>query len=102
MLHLTSRDPKIRSSTSKGVRHRMTEEQKKALFKLLEKGCTDSDLEDFAYEYGISFKCLFTQVAAWNAPDECKTCKYVQMRNTHPCINCRRGKQDLYEAAEQA
>ena len=79
----------------------MQAELKSKLFALCEKGCTDSDIEDFCDENKVSRKEAFKLVAEWSAPEVCKGCAYVVFYpDMHPCCNCSRAKEDFYKAAE--
>lgn len=69
------------------------------LKRILENGCTDSDIEDFIDEHPETASFIWDFVYEYIAPAECKGCKYVQMSGMMPCINCsRRVKvKDYYE-----
>ncbi len=69
----------------------MTEAQKQELWKLVEKGCTDSKVVDFCEENYVSKRTVFHQLAVWSAPEQCKGCEDVDMYpNMPPCTSCAR------------
>lgn len=75
----------------------MTSEQLEKLRDLCEKGCTDSDIEDFCDEYKVSRKDAFNKIAEWTVPSCCKGCIYMNMfPDMPPCASCSRGKKDYY------
>ena len=75
----------------------MTDKQKETLRNLCRQGCTDSDIQDFCEEQGISRKEAFHQVSEWTAPDCCRRCIHIDMYpNMPPCPSCSRSKKDLY------
>lgn len=72
----------------------------KKLKKLLENGCTDSDIEGFIEENpNINGKEVWDLVYESNAPDCCKGCKHIQMTGLMPCKRCSRRivTKDYYE-----
>lgn len=74
---------------------------KDELNKILENGCTDSDIEDFVYEHPeVDGKNIWDYVYEYNAPDVCKGCKYIQFSGWYPCIMCSRKikTEDYYES----
>lgn len=76
----------------------MTIEQLNDLMLLLTRGCTDSDIEDWCSERGVSEKEAFHAAAVHRAPAGCKACRHVGVYpDMHPCVNCSRGKEDLFE-----
>lgn len=80
----------------------ITENQKAKLKALLEKGCTDSDIEDFCAENNVSLKEAYRYTGELSAPKECKGCKYIYFfRGAYPCIGCSRAPhKDMYETEE--
>lgn len=75
----------------------MTDELKEKLKALMENGCTDSDLEDFAEDNNVSEGEVFQYVAELIAPECCKGCKHIQLYDSmYPCTECSRGKKDMY------
>ena len=73
---------------------------KEELKKILENGCTDSDIEDFIFENkNINVKDIWNYVYEYNAPDVCKGCKYIQHTGMMPCNMCSRviKVKDYYE-----
>lgn len=67
---------------------------------VVENGCTDSDIEDFVTEHkGVNGKDVWNYVYEYNAPKECKGCKFIQMSGLMPCIKCSRSGRikDYYE-----
>ena len=74
---------------------------KDELEKILEKGCSDSDIEDFVDEHPeVNGRDIWDYVCEHDAPARCKGCKYIQMYGMAPCIKCsRRVKlKDYYES----
>lgn len=74
---------------------------KETLKKILENGCTDSDIEDFVFEHPeINEKDIWNYVSEYHAPKACKGCEFIQMSGMMPCINCKRQTQlkDYYKA----
>lgn len=71
---------------------------------LCEKGCTDSDIEDYLESHSVKdckTRDVWDYVSELNAPTVCKCCKHIQMHGMHPCINCSRvPRQDYYEARQ--
>lgn len=69
---------------------------KEPLNKILENGCTDSNIEDFIdfinkhSDVDVNTKEIWDYVYEYNAPEECKGCKFVQLSGMMPCINCLR------------
>ena len=75
----------------------MRKEMKDKLKNLLERGCTDSDIEDFCEQNGVNTKTAFTYIAVLNAPDCCKTCQHVTLAPSfYPCTFCSRPRKDMY------
>lgn len=75
-------------------------EWKDELKKLIENGCSDSDIEDFETEHpNVNGKDIWDYVYEYHAPEECKGCKHIQLSGMFPCIRCsRRVKvKDFYE-----
>lgn len=74
---------------------------KEELKNLIEKGCSDSDIEDFLNKHPeINGRKIWDYAYEYNAPAECKGCKHIQMKGMMPCINCKRRVhlKDYYEA----
>lgn len=74
---------------------------KEEVKQIVEKGCTDSDIEDYIEEHSnVNGKEIWNYVSELDALSECKGCKYIQMTGMNPCICCsRRVKlKDYYEA----
>ena len=70
------------------------------LNKIIENGCTDSDIEDFEVEHpDVNGKEIWDYVYEYDAPAECKGCKNVQMVGMFPCNRCSRrvDLKDYYE-----
>ena len=70
------------------------------LKKLIENGCSDSDIEDFETEHPeINGKEIWDYVFEYNAPNACKGCKYIQYTGLMPCNRCSRRIEvkDYYE-----
>lgn len=64
---------------------------KDELKKLIENGCTDSDIEDFETEHpNVNGKEIWDYVFEYNAPDACKGCLHIQMSGMFPCTMCSR------------
>ena len=64
---------------------------KKELDKLLKKGCSDSDIEDFVDEHPkINGRDIWDYVYEFDAPAGCHGCKHIQMRGMTPCNRCSR------------
>ncbi len=73
---------------------------KEELQKIIENGCTDSDIEDFVDEHlEINENDIWNYVYEYHAPDACKGCKFIQMSRMIPCIRCKRkvNLKDYYE-----
>lgn len=73
---------------------------KEELDDLLKKGCTDSDIEDFADEHPeVNGREIWDYVYEHEAPDVCKGCKHIQMSGMMPCQLCSRVvvTKDFYE-----
>lgn len=73
---------------------------KEELTKILEDGCTDSDIEDFVYNHpDTSDAKIWNFVNDYNAPPKCKGCKYnSNLPWYHPCVDCLRvGRVDYYK-----
>lgn len=73
---------------------------KEELNKILENGCSDSDIEDFIDEHPEINENIWDYVYEYDAPNECKGCKYIQYSGTFPCRNCsrRNSLQDYYKS----
>lgn len=72
-----------------------------ALKKIIENGCSDSDIEDFVDEHPkVNAREIWDYVYEYYAPDGCKGCKYIQRAGTMPCIVClrRTSVKDYYES----
>ena len=80
----------------------MTENQKAILKDLAQKGCTDSDIEDFCGENNAPFKDVYRFLGELSAPKECKGCKHIYFfSGAYPCNGCSRAPhKDMYEAEE--
>lgn len=75
----------------------MTDALKEKLKTLIENGCTDSDLEDFAEDNNVDEGEVFRYAAELTVPVCCKGCKHVQFYDSmYPCTECSRGKKDMY------
>lgn len=73
------------------------------LIRLIDRGCTDSDIEDFCDSHPEADNA-WNFVADYTAPAQCKGCKNVQMLGQYPCTRCLRSerREDLYELREGA
>ena len=61
------------------------------LKKLMESGCSDSDVEDFVDEHPeVNGKEIWDYVYEYDAPDACKGCGYIQCSGMFPCNRCSR------------
>ena len=61
------------------------------LDKILEKGCTDSDIMDYIDENpNINTRDIWDYTYESMAPTECKGCDYIQYSGMYPCNNCSR------------
>lgn len=68
---------------------------------IVKNGCTDSDIEDYLEEHSeLDGKEVWDYVYELDAPEQCKKCKFIQMRNMYPCNMCTRQNQlkDYYES----
>ena len=76
---------------------------KEELQKILSKGRTDSDIEDFVDEHPeINAREIWDYTYDFIAPESCKGCKYVAMNGTYPCIRClRHAEKDFYEKRQK-
>ncbi len=73
---------------------------KEELKKIIENGCTDSNIEDFVAEHPkINKKDIWNYVCEYHVPDAYKGCRFIQMSGMMPCINCKRQTilKDYYE-----
>lgn len=72
---------------------------KDELNKILDNGCTDSDIEDFIDEHPEVDENIWDYVYEYCAPDVCKGCKHIQMSGMMPCMMCSRRVKvtDYYE-----
>lgn len=71
------------------------------LRKIIENGCSDSNIEDFVDEHPeIKAKEIWDYVYEYYAPDICKGCKHIQRAGMMPCIECvrRANRKDYYES----
>ena len=77
----------------------LTEEQKKVLNELYERGCTDSDVYDACVKYEMKERDADLYMSELNAPKQCKGCKHVTMfPSMPPCSSCSRAcSKDMYE-----
>ena len=68
--------------------------------KILDNGCTDSDIEDFIDEHPEVDENIWDYVYEYGAPDVCKGCKYIQYSGMFPCSGCSRRVKlvDFYES----
>lgn len=59
---------------------------------MIKKGCSDSDIEDFVENHPkINGKEIWNYVYEYNAPSQCKGCKYIQCIGfSLPCTKCSR------------
>ena len=73
---------------------------KDKITKIIENGCSDSDIEDYITEHpNIKGKDVWNFIYEYDAPTQCHGCKYIQFRGMHPCTSCsRRVLKDYYEA----
>lgn len=74
---------------------------KEELDKMLENGCTDSDIEDFEDAHpNVNGRDIWDYVFEYNAPKACKGCKHIQMSGLMPCMRCSRciTLKDYYES----
>lgn len=79
-------------------------EWKKELEAFLEKGRSDSDIEDFCDAHPeVNGKDIWDYVYERSAPECCKRCKYIQMEGMFPCARCSRRvtTKDYYEPREE-
>ena len=61
------------------------------LKRMLEKGCSDSDIEDFVTEHpNVDGKVIWDYVFEIDAPEGCKGCEYIQYSGMFPCNKCSR------------
>lgn len=77
---------------------------KETLKKIIENGCTDSNIEDFVDEHpDVDAKEIWDYAYEYNAPEECKGCRFIQLSGMMPCTNCsRRNKlKDYYMPREK-
>lgn len=63
---------------------------KDELTKIMESGCTDSDIEDFIDNHPEIEENVWDFVYEYTALDACKGCFYIQYSGMHPCENCSR------------
>lgn len=63
---------------------------KEELKKIMENGCTDSDIEDFVDEHPEVNENIWDYVYEYDAPESCKGCKYIQYSGMFPCTQCSR------------
>lgn len=71
------------------------------LYLLLERGCSDSDIEDFVTENpSVNAKKVWDFAYEYDAPERCKGCKHIQMASFEPCNRCSRRVlvEDYYES----
>lgn len=69
---------------------------KEEVQKIVQKGCTDSDIEDFVEAHPeINGKDIWDFLYELDAPDGCKGCEYIQLREFMPCIKCIRRTMDF-------
>ena len=71
------------------------------LKKLIESGCSDSDIEDFVDEHPeVNGREIWDYVCEYDAPEACKGCKHIQMSGMMPCMICTRRVylEDYYES----
>ena len=67
----------------------MTDTQAAKLYKIIENGCTDSDIEDFCFKEKVSTKEAFHIIARLSAPTKCQKCQHVGMYDSlPPCSTC--------------
>lgn len=79
------------------MREKLKETDKESLRGLLQKGCTDSDIEDYCHEYNLSPKSAFHFISVEEAPACCKKCKSVDFyASMYPCTSCVRAHQKDY------
>lgn len=70
---------------------------------IIEKGCTDSDIEDYLEVHpGCNKKEVWDYVYEQDAPKGCRGCEYIQMSGLYPCNACVRQKslKDYYKRKE--
>lgn len=70
---------------------------------LLNKGCSDSDLEDFVESHkSVHGKDIWDFVYEESAPQGCHCCEYIQREGMMPCIRCSRRVEvkDYYKPRE--
>lgn len=73
---------------------------KEELHQMLNKGCSDSDIEDYIDNHPeLNGKEIWDFVYEFGAPEGCKGCKHIQMTGMMPCIRCKRRDtlKDYYE-----
>lgn len=75
---------------------------KDELTKILDLGCTDSDVEDFINKHPEVNENIWDFVYEHDAPDCCKGCGYIRYSGMHPCNSCSRRVQtkDYYKPRE--
>ena len=64
------------------------------LTKILEAGCSDSDVEDFIEDHifppDVTGKDVWDFVYEYHAPQQCKGCRFIQNEGEFPCNRCSR------------
>lgn len=64
---------------------------KEEIKNIIDKGCSDSDIEDYIEEHpSLNGREVWDYIAELGAPDECKGCKRVQMIGMGLCLSCKR------------
>ena len=64
---------------------------KEEIKSIVEKGCSDSGIEDYIEEHpDLNGKEVWDYVYELGAPDRCKGCEFIQMVGMYPCNNCIR------------
>ena len=75
------------------------------LTEMLDEGCTDSDLEDFAERYDLSEQDVFLFAAMYHVKGTpCEGCVHCQHSSAmYPCIVCvRKHHEDYYVSFKEA
>ena len=81
----------------------LTDNMKKEIKNLLNKGCTDSDIEEFCEENKAPLKQTFRYIAELTAPKQCKGCKHIELvPSMPPCTSCCRIHQKDYFEPENS
>lgn len=82
----------------------METDWKQEIKRIVQNGCSDSDIEDFVDEHpDINGKDVWDYVYELGSPEHCHGCKYIQYEGQYPCDRCSRKviTKDFYEAREK-